>query len=285
MIYTNFDINYQYYLAHHGILGMKWGKRNGPPYPLSIKDHNKVVKKSLKGKKSGTAYVTKDATYGAIPIHEVQNPNYMYRTDVATIKNMNPVINPNIFNSGNAINPYLQRCNPAYNIAGGRNNCAKCSTTMSLMKMGYNHIQAGLADRPLKLGCESEWFTNAKLESTNKLSDIYTSLKSVPNGSFGTMSLGRTDSIGNRISGHSLAWTKLRDGSFRIEDGQSGKQYNNFLNMVNDLKFSSGTTATFCNLTNAKPNWRNLELDGVISIQGNKGFQYNLQGGKRVWKY
>ena len=23
------------YLAHHGIKGMKWGKRNGPPYPLS----------------------------------------------------------------------------------------------------------------------------------------------------------------------------------------------------------------------------------------------------------
>ena len=22
------------YLAHHGVLGQKWGKRNGPPYPL-----------------------------------------------------------------------------------------------------------------------------------------------------------------------------------------------------------------------------------------------------------
>lgn len=22
------------YLAHHGILGMKWGRKNGPPYPL-----------------------------------------------------------------------------------------------------------------------------------------------------------------------------------------------------------------------------------------------------------
>ena len=25
---------YHDYIAHHGILGMSWGVRNGPPYPL-----------------------------------------------------------------------------------------------------------------------------------------------------------------------------------------------------------------------------------------------------------
>ena len=40
----------QYYLAHHGIVGQKWGKRNGPPYPLNASTHNRVVKR---GKKVG----------------------------------------------------------------------------------------------------------------------------------------------------------------------------------------------------------------------------------------
>ena len=34
------------YLAHHGILGQKWGKKNGPPYPLGAGDHSAAEKKA-----------------------------------------------------------------------------------------------------------------------------------------------------------------------------------------------------------------------------------------------
>lgn len=39
---NDFESNY---LAHHGILGMKWGNRNGPPYPLGSEDHSAREKK------------------------------------------------------------------------------------------------------------------------------------------------------------------------------------------------------------------------------------------------
>ena len=34
------------YLEHHGILGQKWGKRQGPPYPLDASDHSASEKKA-----------------------------------------------------------------------------------------------------------------------------------------------------------------------------------------------------------------------------------------------
>ncbi len=33
------------FLEHHGIAGQKWGKQNGPPYPLDYDDHSAAEKK------------------------------------------------------------------------------------------------------------------------------------------------------------------------------------------------------------------------------------------------
>ena len=35
----------EHILSHHGIRGQKWGKQNGPPYPLDAEDHSALEKK------------------------------------------------------------------------------------------------------------------------------------------------------------------------------------------------------------------------------------------------
>ena len=50
--YTATPDFYNEYISHHGIKGQKWGKRNGPPYPLgSDISTGKTLKKQFKSKK------------------------------------------------------------------------------------------------------------------------------------------------------------------------------------------------------------------------------------------
>ena len=60
-------------LYHHGIMGQRWGKRNGPPYPLGAGDHSASEKKAgwrkslnKDGKTENRTKVKKQSAIGAI---------------------------------------------------------------------------------------------------------------------------------------------------------------------------------------------------------------------------
>lgn len=55
--------SYGNYLEHHGIMGMKWGIQNGPPYPLSYADHSAAEKRLAKLSKKATKLEEKSAKY------------------------------------------------------------------------------------------------------------------------------------------------------------------------------------------------------------------------------
>lgn len=64
-------------LYHHGILGMKWGKKNGPPYPLGPGDHSAAEEKHLKKKKFDHMDTTKKTN--AMQRHKMTDEELMER--------------------------------------------------------------------------------------------------------------------------------------------------------------------------------------------------------------
>ena len=44
--YYNPYVREELMLYHHGVLGQRWGKKNGPPYPLSISRASAAEKKA-----------------------------------------------------------------------------------------------------------------------------------------------------------------------------------------------------------------------------------------------
>lgn len=55
---SSYTIKYSNELYHHGILGQRWGTRNGPPYPLDASDHSASEKKAGWRKSLGSAVKT-----------------------------------------------------------------------------------------------------------------------------------------------------------------------------------------------------------------------------------
>lgn len=75
-------------LNHHGILGQKWGKRNGPPYPLNASQKSSAERKLNSSLDEQTRLTTKSRTGDEIVI-EQEAHNKFHRLLARGIKSVN----------------------------------------------------------------------------------------------------------------------------------------------------------------------------------------------------
>ncbi len=169
------------------------------------------------------------------------------------------------------MNSVTRRINPNYGERGTTDNCIRCSTAMTLAKMGYSTPQGLSAGRSL-FGANSNgfsyWFNGAtKVEGDYE--SISSQLAKQPKGSFGEFDISRYDANGNRIGGHSMTYSILSDGSIRIEDGQCGKMFSSINDAMANCSASS-RGMSFTRLDNTTPNFKALAKDSMVDVGGKR---------------
>lgn len=162
-------------LSHHGIKGQSWGVKNGPPYPLDQKTHNKVVKSAGKTAKGAQQYDSEGgARTGLIPELAVlatliginlynSNPKVQDRRKskkqkefneknrnvsedlLGDIQDMDKRFDdenpPRLIVGNHSVEDDMLACNPRYKngtVEGTTSNCTLCAFTYDMRRRGYD---------------------------------------------------------------------------------------------------------------------------------------------------
>ena len=317
---------YNTYLAHHGRKGQKWGERNGPPYPLTQaakkraygKKQKSIANQTSKGMKFKSPLSFDD--FGdaldsvLVPFDDYEykevNP-YKISDYEAVLLDRNKLVTK-LKNSAttligkeycdNFIGPPrptrkniseddegFQTIN-SYGEEGRNNNCFKCGIATELYQRGFDKIEAGRSKDGMRFSTITEFFKGAKIDRDNaSTSDMEEYFDTLPENASGVMNVALTNPESGGKWHHTMHWTKHEDGRVSVEDGQTGKVYDNFSDMANNpLKGTTSTpTGDFActRLDNCKPNTDNLMRYGIVEPSNSKITWLNVQnyGVKEEW--
>lgn len=230
-------------LAHHGVLGMKWGHHkisevSGSKSSSSEKKPWSTKKKIAVG---GAAAVGIGlATYGAYKLHDKRlhnRANFGKETLSEMYKGKTTLRGPK--EPSAIMKDVVSKINPKFGEAGTTSNCRRCTFAYELRRRGFDvkatksvgrlqgpedlvtAISGGSKVHELTLsGLGKRGVTLVKEKPGQNASRIFNSLKQHPEGARGElgMSFGRVD------ANHSMAWEIIK-GKVHVFDAQTGEHY------------------------------------------------------------
>lgn len=283
------------FLSHHGIRGQKWGVKNGPPYPLDQKKHDRVVgktKKTRNGQKksdsngnekeggllSSVALSVAATAISSIVLKKWEDADYKRTKDLIN-ENSKALISdfanvdkkftndapPKMIHGKHSMDDDIKAVNPMYDqsVPGTVTNCALCSVTYDLRRRGYDVTSKT---------CETGIYGDRLLNDIYGKHDVDTHghvggnfallensiLKKYPEGSRGAMTISLKPYYGGMS--HSMAF-EVKNGKVIVIDAQSGKKYD--LSDREQMKvfgLYQASSTTTVRLDNLKVNWVNANI-------------------------
>lgn len=242
-------------LEHHGVLGMEWGKRNGPPYPLDRRKDGSITKAQKEKKRSlnqrdktkrnlnGESFFQKHkkeiaigagvaatllASYGVYKLSKVYKDNGGSATVQSILGKFGSAsdIKPKMLKYKESISDTVKAVNPLRSSPEGDNNCVCCSMASILRQMGYDvTAKAAPGQKPLNSnGVIEACFNGAKIfdgraikfgKSREDAAEMLVKL-------YGQNAQGIVGiQWKNKSAGHAFNW-KIIDGKVQFFDGQKG---------------------------------------------------------------